>query len=94
MNTKSIQLLLFILASAALLSSCGDSKNEPPHAAAKGAYPLDVCVVSGEKLGSMGEPHVITHDGVEVRFCCEHCVPKFEANPAAFVAKVKEAKAH
>lgn len=92
MKTLSHTLAAILLST--LLIACGKSGPTTDAAGAKGAYPLDVCVVSGEKLGSMGEPHVITHDGVEVRFCCEHCVPKFEANPAAFVAKVKEAKAH
>lgn len=74
------------------LTACGDSK--PPAAdVAPKAYPLDVCVVSGEKLGSMGEPHVITHDGTEVKFCCDNCVPKFTADPAPYIAKIKAAAA-
>lgn len=79
--------------SALTLASCGDSKSTPAAEAAKKAYPLDVCVVSGEKLGSMGEPHVITHDGTEVKFCCDNCVPKFTADPAPYMAKIKEAAA-
>lgn len=77
----------FLVSSATLLTCCGDKT--PSSAAAP--YPLDVCVVSGEKLGSMGEPHVITHEGVTVKFCCDHCLPEFEKDPAKFVAKVKEA---
>ena len=89
MKTLVVSFLALISIS---LVSCGDSK--PPAAETpKKAYPLDVCVVSGEKLGSMGEPHVITHDGTEVKFCCDNCVPKFNANPAIYVAKVKEAAA-
>lgn len=75
-----------------VLTACGDSKS-PTGDAAKQAYPLDVCVVSGEKLGSMGEPHVITHDGTEVKFCCDNCVPKFTADPAPYIAKIKAAAA-
>lgn len=55
------------------------------------AYPLDTCLVSGEKLGSMGEPVVILHQGREVRFCCEHCQPKFEKAPAEFLKKLDQA---
>lgn len=56
-------------------------------------YPLDYCIVSGEKLGEMGEPVVKTYGGQEVKFCCNMCVPKFEANPAAFLAKLDSAAA-
>ena len=32
-------------------------------AATEAAYPLDVCVVSGEELGSMGDPISFVHEG-------------------------------
>lgn len=61
-------------------------------------YPLDFCIVSGEKLGSMGEQVVRLYDGREVRFCCESCVKPFEKDKkkwlkkldAAMIAKLKE----
>jgi YHS domain-containing protein len=75
--------------------SCKEDKTteaDPPAESSKivDDYPLDVCVVSGEKLGSMGEPFVITHEGTEVRFCCDSCVPKFEKDPAKYLAKLKK----
>lgn len=45
-------------------------------------YPLAVCPISGEKLGSMGDPVVKLYDGREVRFCCDSCPPKFERDLA------------
>lgn len=54
-------------------------------------WPLDTCIVSGGKLGSMGDPIIRIHEGREVRFCCEGCVPKFEADPAPFLKKADEA---
>lgn len=42
-------------------------------------YPLANCPVSGQPLGSMGDPVVKTYDGREVRFCGAACVPRFEA---------------
>ena len=86
---------LFFLLSASILplalASCGQSDSSNPAASINAtSYPLDVCVVSGEKLGSMGNPHVITHDGVEVRFCCKNCLPEFEKDPAKFVAKLSQ----
>lgn len=52
------------------------------------SYPLDVCIVSGEKLGSMGEPTVINHEGQQIKFCCDNCQPKFENDPAKYLGKL------
>jgi YHS domain-containing protein len=46
------------------------------------------CPVSGEPLGSMGEPIVMTHEGKEVKLCCKSCIKKFEADPAKYAAMV------
>jgi YHS domain-containing protein len=54
-------------------------------------YTLDTCAVSGEKLGSMGDPIVKRYDGREIRFCCEGCVDEFEADVPAGLAKADEA---
>ncbi len=56
-------------------------------------YPLTTCVISGEALNSMGGPFVFTHEGTEVRLCCEHCKPKFEAKPADYLKKIEAARA-
>jgi len=53
------------------------------------SYPLTTCVVSGEKLGEMGAPVVIHYKGTEVRFCCNICVKKFNADPEKYLAKLK-----
>lgn len=50
------------------------------------AYPLDMCVVAGGKLGSMGEPVEIVAGTQLVRFCCEECLPKFKADPQKYLA--------
>lgn len=57
------------------------------------AYPLTTCVVSGEKLDDMGKPVIINYKGTEVRFCCNHCVSKFNTDPAKYLAKLKAAQA-
>jgi len=51
-------------------------------------YPLETCIVADSKLGSMGEPFVLVHEGQEVKFCCESCKPKFDADPAKYLAKL------
>lgn len=53
-------------------------------------YPLDTCPISGEKLGSMGEPVVKKYDEREVRFCCASCVEDFESDKVAQWKKVDE----
>lgn len=52
-------------------------------------YPLDTCLVSGEKLGSMGKPPEIVYEGRQIKFCCKHCIPDFEKEPAKFLSKLK-----
>lgn len=61
-------------------------------AEAKAKYPLDTCVVSGQKLGKMGDPVVIQHEGQEVRFCCGGCVNAFKKDPAKYLAKIEAAR--
>lgn len=53
-------------------------------------YPLDTCLVSGEKLGSMGDPVSLVHEGQEIKFCCDHCIPKFEKDPAKYLSMLAE----
>lgn len=50
-------------------------------------YPLDYCLVSGEKLGEMGDPVVKVYNGQEIKFCCKMCTPKFEADQAKYLVK-------
>jgi hypothetical protein len=66
--------------------------------AAKADYPLDHCVVSGEKLeeGAMGGPvdYVHREDGKPdrlVRFCCKDCVKDFKKDPAKYLKKIDDA---
>jgi YHS domain-containing protein len=55
-------------------------------------YPLDTCVVSGEKLGEMGKPYVFTHEGREVKLCCKNCLKDFKKEPAKYLKKLDEAE--
>ena len=56
-------------------------------------YPLATCVVSGEKLGGMGEPYVFTHEGREIKLCCKSCLKEFNKAPAKYIKKIEEAEA-
>lgn len=59
--------------------------------AGKDAYPLKICIVSGEQLGSMGDPFVYEYEGREVRFCCPGCVKRFEQHPEAYMNRMDKA---
>lgn len=64
------------------LASCASTGAARP-------YPLDVCIVSGNKLGSMGKPITKVYNGQQVKFCCQPCTEDFDANPAKYMAKLK-----
>lgn len=57
-------------------------------------YNLDVCVVSGENLGSMGDPVVKEYPGREVRFCCGGCIAKFQRDQAGYFQKIDQRILH
>jgi YHS domain-containing protein len=58
---------------------------------ASAPYTLETCPVSGEALGSMGEPVVYSHEGREIRFCCQACVEPFQKEPAKYLQAVDAA---
>jgi YHS domain-containing protein len=47
------------------------------------------CPVTGEKLGSMGEPYKVVVKGRVVFLCCEGCKEEIEAHPDKYLAKLK-----
>ena len=53
-------------------------------------YPLDVCVVSDEPLGSMGDSLSFVYQGQEITICCKGCTKKFAKKPAHFIAKLSK----
>ena len=54
-------------------------------------YPLETCVVSDEKLGSMGDPVVLVEGDQEILLCCKSCKKDLEANKQANLAKIEAA---
>ncbi len=61
------------------------------HDAQVAAYPLDTCLVSGEKLGADAKD--VMFGTLLVRMCCDKCASAFEKDSAKFVAKLHEAYA-
>jgi hypothetical protein len=88
------------LAAAGLLAACstrtdsGSAKEHKP-------YVAGTCVVSGEKLGSMGDPYVYVYKdpkvpndpGREVKLCCDGCLADFKKDPAKYFKLIDDAKA-
>ena len=82
-------LLLTALTLAALSTSAfaADKKEEK-----KSDYPLTTCIVSDEKLGSMGKPYVTKIKGREVQLCCDGCEKDLKKNPDKYLKKLDEAE--
>jgi len=92
-TTKTIASAILVAAflAAPWAGLAADAQANPKEKKAK-PYPLDTCVVSGEKLGGdMGEPSVFTHEGREIKLCCKSCKKDFDKDPGKFLAKVDEA---
>jgi YHS domain-containing protein len=51
-------------------------------------YPLESCVVTGQKLGGMGEPYNHVWANQLVKFCCKGCIPQFNKDPRKYMVKV------
>ena len=65
-------------------------------AKARKEYPLDVCLTSDERLGSMGESpeYIYRVKGKPDRlvvFCCDGCEEDFLKDPAKYLAKLEAA---
>ncbi len=54
----------------------------------KDHYPLKECVVSGQKLGSMGKPLDVVLANRLVRLCCGGCKKALLSEPAKYLAKL------
>ena len=55
-------------------------------------YPLEKCVVDGKKLAKADKPCIISHEGHEVRLCCEKCLPGFEQHSSKYLRRIQRAE--
>jgi hypothetical protein len=76
---------LIALASALFLGATCTHAAEKPK-----SYPKDTCIVSDNKLGSMGRIITKTHEGQEVKFCCKPCIRKFDKDPQKYLKKLSK----
>jgi hypothetical protein len=51
-------------------------------------YPLDTCIVAGDKIDPAIPP--VVYKGQQVKFCCKGCVKKFNANPDKYMTKLAQ----
>jgi hypothetical protein len=76
-----------ILVTASLLLSAGFVVSCKKEAIGK-PYPLTTCIISGEKLGGMGDPVELVKNGQQVKFCCAHCIPDFEKDSEKYLKEI------
>ena len=88
----------FVILSSLIFVSCSKEKpvevnstTETSASESAKPYPLKTCLVSGKKLGSMGAPYVIVHEGQEIKFCCNGCEPTFKKDPSKYLAEMVSA---
>ena len=81
-----------ILAAATLfLGSCASTATPGASSSSVSGvkpYPLKLCIVTDNDLGSMGDEQGLVYQGREIKFCCAPCVDKFRNNPAKYLAKL------
>jgi len=79
---------------AFVAASLAEPKEAPPVAAPSALeavgdpYTLATCPVSGEPLGSMGDPIDLVVDGRAVKLCCSGCARRMKSEPAKYFASV------
>lgn len=79
-------MIKYLLLSIVLTGAIHGAENAP----SSSTYPLNICIVSGDKLGQMGAPTVVNYKGTEVRFCCKDCVKDFEKDPDKYLKRLHD----
>ncbi len=59
----------------------------------KNEYPLNTCIVSGDRLGGeMGDPVIFKYKDREIRLCCSDCVNDFKKDPDKYLKVLDDAE--
>ncbi|MFA6046738.1 MAG: hypothetical protein WC718_17270 [Phycisphaerales bacterium] len=93
MKTKiqTNRLALLALGLVALLSPLVAAAKEDAKGAVK-PYPLKLCIVTDNDLGSMGDPRTFVYEGQEIKICCKPCEKKFLKTPEKYLEKLEPKK--
>jgi YHS domain-containing protein len=87
LSTAFLTSALLAIASAA----APEAAPAPSPAMVGDPYPLDTCIVSGEKLGADAKVVVLAdqkdplQNGRQMKFCCPKCEASFAAEPAKYI---------
>ena len=65
--------------------------SEADHASAMKQH---VCPVSGEMLGTMGKPIMVSVSNQDVWVCCNGCTETLKADPEKYLAKLRSGSEH
>jgi hypothetical protein len=88
-----ITVLILLAGAPALVRADGTNSPSSSTNAAVKPYPLNYCLVSGDKIGGdMGKPIVIVYQGQEIKFCCSDCPAEFKKNPDKYMKMLAEAE--
>lgn len=89
---KNNRLALNVLGLAALFAPLVAGAKEDRKGAVK-PYPLELCIVTDNDLGSMGDPRTFVYEGQEIKICCKPCEKKFLKTPEKYLTKLAPAEA-
>ena len=48
-------------------------------------YPLKMCIVSDEELGSMGDYITFVYKDQQMKVCCKPCIKQFKKDPKKYI---------
>jgi hypothetical protein len=93
---KEVAMITRIARTLAIVAAVGVSAcaadQDPAKDAAVKPYPLDYCIVSGDKLGEEGAPVVVVKDGQQFKLCCKDCIPALDKDPKKYEDKLAAAE--
>ena len=89
---------IFLSVRAADTNTAGSASSNSAASAKPTPYPLDHCVVSGEKFGGDMVPPIVfvySNSAVnqEIKFCCPMCKPQFLKDPDKYMKVIQDAEA-
>ena len=89
MNRLHLTLIVIGLSLPLAVMAADEKKPEKPK-----PYTLKKCVVSDEEIDEKGDmkPYVFTHEGREIKLCCESCLKDFKKDSAKYIKKIEAAE--
>lgn len=89
MKTAFVVLAVLLVS---VIAGCGAVSSTKPSSATADGYPLEMCIVTGQKLGTMGDPYVLKYKGKTVKFCCSNCIREFNKDTEKYMSILNEAE--